>query len=298
MSVIRDLLALSHQLVDSDSAALDTELLLAHCLGKDRTYLYTWPECEAAADTEKRFRELFERRRRGEPIAYLVGHRDFWSLSLTVDNSTLIPRPDTERLIEVALELFDRECAAVLDLGTGTGAIALALAKERPRWRVVGTDIAGAAVALAQRNARDLNIGNAEFLQSDWFDNIAPARFDLIVSNPPYIDADDPHLTRGDVRFEPRRALVAEQHGLAAFARIAEQARDYLSAGGWLLFEHGYEQAPAVRAMLARHAFTSIETWRDWGGNERVSGGCLPAAHATSGDDLSGYDCSEKERKR
>src|SRR5690606_24364378 len=177
---------------------------------------------------EKKFRELFERRRRGEPIAYLVGHRDFWSLSLAVDNSTLIPRPDTERLVEVALGLLDGERAAVLDLGTGTGAIALALAKERPRWRVLGTDIAGAAVALAQRNARDLNIGNAEFRQSDWFDNIAPARFDLIVSNPPYIDADDPHLTRGDVRFEPRRALVAEQHGLAAFARIAEQARDYL----------------------------------------------------------------------
>lgn len=271
--LIRELLKLSQLLVGSDSAALDAELLLCHCLAKERAYLYTWPEREVDVQQENHFRELIARRQRGEPVAYLLGSRDFWSFSLAVDNSTLIPRPDTERLVEVALELLSSDRAKVLDLGTGTGAIALALAKEKPHWQVLGVDVANAAVELAQRNARALEIINAEFVQSDWFANIPAQQFDLIVSNPPYIDGADPHLAQGDVRFEPRRALVAEQNGLAAIAEITARAQDYLKPGAWLLFEHGFEQAPLVRTLLSQKAFESIATWNDFGGRERVTGG-------------------------
>jgi release factor glutamine methyltransferase len=278
--LIRELLKLSQLLVDSDSATLDAELLLCHCLDKERAYLYAWPEREVDAQQEQRYRELIARRQRGEPVAYLLGSREFWSFSLAVDNSTLIPRPDTERLVEVALELLGSARATALDLGTGTGAIALALATERPQWRVLGVDVAEAAVELAQRNARDLEITNAEFIQSDWFANIPPQQFDLIVSNPPYIDGTDPHLAQGDVRFEPRRALVAEQNGLAAIAQITACAQHYLQPGAWLLFEHGFEQAALVRTLLSQQAFESIATWTDFGGRERVTGGRWRAKNA------------------
>ena len=271
--IIRELLGLAQQLVDSDSAALDAELLLCYCLGKDRTYIYTWPEHDVAAPQEQQFRALIERRQRGEPVAYLLGQRDFWSFTLAVDDSTLIPRPDTERLVEVALELPISACARVLDLGTGTGAIALALASECSQWNVLGVDIADAAVALAQRNATALAIDNVKFAQSDWFANIAAQQFDLIVSNPPYIDAADPHLAQGDVRFEPRRALVAADHGLAALVAITTRAQPYLKSGAWLLFEHGFAQGPALRTVLSQHGFDSICSWNDLGGRERVTGG-------------------------
>ncbi|MDB6062594.1 MAG: prmC [Verrucomicrobiaceae bacterium] len=270
---IRELLALSQLLTDSDSAALDAELLLCHCLQKERAYLYTWPELDIDSATEKLFRELIERRVRGEPVAYLLGYRDFWSFSLAVNNSTLIPRPDTERLVEVALELLKQKDAAVLDLGTGTGAIALALAKENPAWQLTAVDVNAAAVELAQHNARALALENAKIFESDWFEKIPLQPFDLIVSNPPYIDGDDPHLTQGDVRFEPRRALVAEKNGLAAIAQIIADAQPYLKSNAWLLFEHGFEQAPAVRTLLSQHAFDTISTWSDLGGHERVTGG-------------------------
>lgn len=270
---IRDLLTRSQKLLASETAALDCELLLCHCLGKDRTYIYTWPEREVDAAIEIEFKTLLERRSKGEPIAYLIGRREFWSLSLRVNNSTLIPRPDTERLVEVALDLPFAQHIDVLDLGTGTGAIALALASENPQWRVRGVDVASDAVQLAQQNARDLHIANAQFSQSDWFENIAPQQFDLIVSNPPYIAESDPHLLQGDVRFEPRRALVAEKNGLAAITDIASAAKNYLRANGWLLFEHGYDQAPAVRTLLSQLHYSDVSTWDDWGGNERVTGG-------------------------
>jgi release factor glutamine methyltransferase len=275
MSTIGELLALRERIhAVSDSAALDAELLLAFCLGRERSHLYAWPEREVVAEAERRFRELLSRRAAGEPVAYLIGRREFWSLQLAVDDSTLIPRPDTERLVEVALELLPAAAAEVLDLGTGTGAIALALAVERPRWSLLGVDVDARAVALAIGNAERLGIDNARFLESDWFSALPAERcYALIVSNPPYIDAEDPHLRSGDVRFEPRRALVAAEHGLAAIAAIAAQAPAYLQRDGRLLFEHGAGQALAVRTLLAQRGFADIVTWRDWGGRERVTGG-------------------------
>ncbi len=278
---IRELLNFSQSLLRaaearSDSVALDSELLLAHCLGKNRTYLYTWPEREVTAENENIFRELLMRRVAGEPIAYLIGQREFWSLSLAVNNSTLIPRPDTERLVEVTLELLPSSAVTVLDLGAGSGAIALALASERPAWSVCGIDISADAVQLATQNAHALTISNAIFLQSDWFAELIPQRFDAIVSNPPYIDADDPHLREGDVRFEPRRALVAAQQGLADIEKIIQQAPAFLKSKGWLLFEHGFAQGPDVRTLLSRGGFQQVSTWNDWGGRERVSGGVMP----------------------
>lgn len=280
MSTIGELLALRSRIAAvSDTAALDAELLLAFCLGRERSYLYTWPEREVAAEVAQRFLDLLARRATGEPIAHLTGRREFWSLDLAVDASTLIPRPDTERLVELALELLPATPCEVLDLGTGTGAIALALASERPRWSLLGVDVAAEAVALATGNAARLGIDNAHFIQSDWFTAVPPAvRYALIVSNPPYIDADDPHLREGDVRFEPRRALVAADHGLADIAAIAAQAGAHLVSGGWLLFEHGADQAAAVRTLLAQRGFMEVATWCDWGGRERVTGGRWPSA--------------------
>lgn len=272
---IRDLLKRAQDSLASESAALDCELLLCHCLGKDRAYLYTWPEREIDSTSLNEFYALLERRKQGEPIAYLIGAREFWSLPLRVNDSTLIPRPDTERLVEVALNLQLPKNSSVLDLGTGTGAIALALASEHPHWQISAVDVADAVIALAKQNASDLKIGNVQFLLSNWFENIPLRKFDLIISNPPYIDENDPHLTQGDVRFEPRRALVATQNGLAAFNDIACMATQYLQSGGWLLFEHGYRQAAAVRTLLSQLGYSDISTWSDWGGNERVTGACV-----------------------
>lgn len=272
---IRDLLSRAQSSLHSESAALDCELLLCHCLGKERVYLYAWPEREIDSACIDKFQALLERRISGEPVAYLIGTREFWSLPLFVNNSTLIPRPDTERLVEVALDLPLTQNANVLDLGTGTGAIALALASENKNWQVLGVDVSEEAVSLAQQNANNLEIENAQFLQSNWFANIPLQRFNLIVSNPPYIDENDPHLVQGDVRFEPRRALVADENGLAAIMEIANTAKEYLSVDAWLLFEHGYQQAPAVRTLLSQLGYSDVSTWNDWGGNERVTGGCV-----------------------
>jgi release factor glutamine methyltransferase len=268
------------QLRESDSARLDVELLLAHVLQQSRTYLYTWPEKTLSEQQAQHFVRLLERRLQGEPVAHILGRREFWSLPLWVDKSTLIPRPDTELLVETALDLFaadtHQQPRKLLDLGTGTGAIALALASEKKHWQCLGVDKSPEAVALAEKNRLHLRLMNVCFMQSDWFAALPPGRFDLIVSNPPYIDPQDPHLQQGDVRFEPRSALVADNGGLADLQLIIAQAPAWLSSGGWLLVEHGYDQAPAVRELFASAKFVSINSRRDLGDHERVTYGQMP----------------------
>jgi len=270
MASIQSLLD-SATLPDSPTARLDAELLLAAALGKPRSYLRTWPEHEPSAEQLAAFAALLERRRNGEPVAYILGHQGFWSLDLIVAPHTLIPRPDTELLVETALQLAPATPRRVLDLGTGTGAIALALASERGGWKVTGVDRIAEAVELAERNRQRLQLSNAEFRLSSWFDALTGERFDLIVSNPPYIAAADRHLGEGDVRFEPMSALVAGADGLDDIRQIIDQAPRHLETGGWLLLEHGYDQAEAVRGLLSAAGFAAVDSRRDLGGHERIS---------------------------
>lgn len=258
-------------LPDSPTPRLDAELLLAAALGKPRSYLRTWPERELDDEQLALFRANLVRRRQGEPVAYILGHQGFWSLDLEVAPHTLIPRPDTELLVETALELLPATPLTVLDLGTGTGAIALALASERPAWRVTGVDRVKEAVALAERNRQRLQLGNAAFVHSHWFSALSGQRFDLILSNPPYIRADDRHLNEGDVRFEPSSALVAGSDGLDDIRAIIQAAPDHLLSAGWLILEHGFDQAEAVRDLLVDGGFAEVHSRRDLGGHERIS---------------------------
>lgn len=259
----------------SDTPRLDIEILLAHLLEKDRTYLFTWPEKPLTDEQAQRFQVLFSRRLHGEPVAHIVGQREFWSLPLWVDSSTLIPRPDTELLVEATLACFSAdapECPRqLLDLGTGSGAITLAIASEKKAWQCLGVDREAAAIALAEKNRLQLALPNVAFLISDWFTAVIDQQFDVIVSNPPYIDPDDPHLQQGDVRFEPLSALVAANHGLADIELIVSQAWDYLYDAGWLLLEHGYNQGEAVRHLLRTQGYDAVDTLMDFGGNERVT---------------------------
>ncbi|WP_337157887.1 peptide chain release factor N(5)-glutamine methyltransferase [Pseudomonas putida] len=275
MTIIASLLR-DAQLPDSPTARLDVELLLAAALGKSRSYLHTWPERIVSSEAAETFAGYLARRRAGEPVAYILGQQGFWKLDLEVAPHTLIPRPETELLVEAALELLPARPARVLDLGTGTGAIALALASECPAWQVTALDRVSDAVALAERNRERLGLANAQIRLSHWYDAVAGERFDLIVSNPPYIAADDPHLVAGDVRFEPSSALVAGQDGLDDLRVIITQAPDHLAAGGWLLLEHGYDQAMAVRELLTRHGFIDVASRLDLAGHERISLGRLP----------------------
>lgn len=254
----------------SDSPRADVELLLCGVLDKPRSWLFTWPDKVLTVAQFDRFEQLLARRLHGEPVAHLLGYRDFWTLRLKVSRDTLIPRPDTETLVEQALMLMPDHPARVADLGTGTGAIALALASERPQWRVIATDLHPGAVRLARENAIDNGLSNVEFLQGSWCDPLS-GHFDMIVSNPPYIDPGDPHLNQGDVRFEPLSALTAEDKGLADICAIAGQAPAFLQAGGWLLFEHGYDQGEAVRNLLQQLGYTQVWTQQDLGGNDRVT---------------------------
>ncbi|HBZ94665.1 MAG TPA: peptide chain release factor N(5)-glutamine methyltransferase [Pseudomonas sp.] len=258
-------------LPDSPTPRLDAELLLAAALNKPRSYLRTWPERELEVDQLALFQANLQRRRQGEPVAYILGHQGFWSLDLEVAPHTLIPRPDTELLVETALDLLPATSLTVLDLGTGTGAIALALASERPAWQVTGVDRIEEAVALAERNRQRLGLGNAGFLLSHWFSALAGRRYGLILSNPPYIRADDQHLAQGDVRFEPSSALVAGRDGLDDIRAIIQAAPEYLLAGGWLLLEHGFDQAEDVRGLLADGGFVEVHSQRDLAGLERIS---------------------------
>ena len=260
----------------SDSARLDVELILCHVLQKNRTWLFTWPDKLLSAEQQQQFQQFFARRLNGEPIAHILGQREFWSLPLYCDNSTLIPRPDTELLVETCLQIFaqdkPQQLRRLLDLGTGTGAIALALASEQPQWQLLAVDQSSAAICLAEKNRAHLGFTNVRLQQSDWFAQIAAGElFDAILSNPPYIDAQDPHLHQGDLRFEPRSALVAANQGLADIDIILAQSPGYLRPTGWVLLEHGCDQGEAVRDLFARYGYRQIQTRCDLGGNERVT---------------------------
>lgn len=277
MTRIDQLLAHAAQ-IDSPTAQLDAELLLAFVLEKPRSYLYTWPDKAVSESQAAAFMALFERRQRGEPVAYLLGRQGFWTLDLQVAEHTLIPRADTELLVEAALQLAEANTGLnVLDLGTGTGALALALASECPQWAVTGVDRIESAVALAQSNQRQLQLANVQFLPSHWFSALADQRYDLILSNPPYIADNDPHLAQGDVRFEPLSALVSGVDGLDDIRLIIAQAPSYLTADGWLLLEHGFNQASAVRELLLQAGFVEVSSQRDLSGHERISLGRLPS---------------------
>ena len=254
----------------SDSARLDVELLLARALGKDRTFLYTWPEKELTEQEGKRFDALLSQRMQGKPIAYILGEKEFWSLILKVNEATLIPRPDTELLVELAVKYIHEKNVEVLDLGTGTGAIALAIASECSNANITAVDVLASAVQLAKENAVSNGINNVEFLQSNWFEHVGVRQFDLIVSNPPYIDKSDPLLNDGDVVFEPASALVAENKGLADIEFIVKNAHRYLKSGGTLLIEHGWKQGEQVQAIFKSAGFKNISTVQDYGGRDRV----------------------------
>lgn len=259
----------------SDSAKLDTEILICFVIDKERSFLLTWPENTLSQEQSKHFVELMLRRVAGEPIAYIVNLREFWSLPLQVSPATLIPRPDTEVLVEQVLSQHVNENLTCLDLGTGTGAIALALASEKPLWTIEAVDFNHDAVELATRNAKNLDLSHVDIYQSDWFNSVfADKFFDIIVSNPPYIDAGDHHLDEGDVRYEPKTALVAADSGLADIKIIANHARRFLKPGGFLYIEHGFEQSLAVKKILADFAYSEIETIKDYSNNDRITFAC------------------------
>lgn len=264
------------QLQASESPRRDAEILLGFVTGKARTFILAFGETALTDEQQEQLAGLLARRVRGEPVAHLIGEREFWSLPLFVSPATLIPRPDTECLVEQALSRLPAAPCRILDLGTGTGAIALALASERPDCQVTAVDLIPDAVALAQRNADHLGIRNIEIVQSRWFSALEGQQFSLIVSNPPYIDAQDPHLAQGDVRFEPLSALVAADNGLADLHTLIKDAPRYLLAQGWLLLEHGWQQGAAVREIFARYGWQQVETCRDYGDNERLTLGRRP----------------------
>ena len=268
-------------LAGGESPRADADVLLCHLLDCRRSYLMTWPERELDAAQQATLQGWLARRLNGEPIAHLVGEREFWSLPLKVSPATLIPRPDTEVLVEQALTKIPQGPCAVLDLGTGTGAIALALKSERPEVDVWAVDRMADAAALARENSAALGLP-IEVRDGSWFEPLGEPdrdktpRFAVIVSNPPYIDGADPHLAQGDVRFEPRSALVADDAGLADIRHIVAHAPAYLLTDGWLLLEHGWDQGEAVRQVLRDSGYREVATVRDYGDNDRVTLGLCP----------------------
>lgn len=290
MARVAELLA-EASVLSGCEAKREAEVLLCAALDKPRSYLFAWPEAEVDAPRAERYRRWIAARAAGTPVAYLLCRRDFWTLSLEVDPATLIPRQETELLVELALALPLPSTSAhggsdgghpapecVADLGTGSGAIALALATERPHWQVVGVDRSAAALAVAERNRRAHGLDNVCFLAGDWLTPLGHSRFALIASNPPYLASGDPHLASGDLPFEPPAALVAGPDGLAALREIVTGAPRQLVNGGWLLLEHGATQAEAVRDLLTARGFGAVASHRDLAGHERATLGCWNSA--------------------
>ena len=258
----------------SSSAHLDAQILLSHILNCNSAHLIAWPEKELNLQQLKSFQKLIKQRQQGSPVAHLTGNREFWSLNFKVNNSTLIPRPETETLIEFILEKFgEKKTLTLLDMGTGTGAIAITLANEQPDWIITATDISAAAIALAKENSTMLNTESIALLQSDWFTNIPQQTFDIIVSNPPYISTDDPHLTKGDVRFEPESALTSGKTGMDDIEYLCSQAKNYLAKDGWLIIEHGYNQKTAAAECFTRNNYKNISQQNDLAGHCRMTAG-------------------------
>lgn len=262
------------------SPELEAALLLCHLLGVTRSHLFAWPDKSLTQQQQANYEHLIQRRLAGEPIAYITGEREFWSLRLQVNEQTLIPRPETELLVERALaHLVETDRPGIADLGTGSGAIALALASERADALIHASDRSAAALEVARGNSQRHDLTNLRFFQGDWFEALpAQQRYQLIVSNPPYIEAADPHLGQGDLPREPRQALVSGADGLADIRLIANQAPAHLVEGGWLLLEHGYSQGEAVRRILHEAGFVQVRTLSDLAGQPRLSEGCLPAS--------------------
>lgn len=271
-STVADLLTQARTAID----VADADILLAHALGKPRSWLFAHAHDMLGPEDAVRFQALAARRSAGEPVAYLTGTRGFWTLELDVSPATLIPRPETELLVEQALaRLPEAQPLQVADLGTGSGAVALALAKERPQAQVVATDFSSEALEVAKRNAVRNRITNVSFRCGSWLQPLAGMTFDMIVSNPPYIAAADPHLTQGDLRFEPASALASGDDGLDAIRSILLDAGTVLRAGGWLLLEHGWEQGAAIRQRMALAGYCDVATVQDWEARDRVTLGRL-----------------------
>ncbi|MFK5971425.1 MAG: peptide chain release factor N(5)-glutamine methyltransferase [Candidatus Marithrix sp.] len=263
----------TQQLPNSDTPRLDAEILLCHVLKKNRSYLYAWPEKQLTKEQYQQFQTLLASRIEGKPIAYLIGHKEFWSLELQVTKDTLIPRPETELLVEQVLARLPLKTSSkVIDLGTGTGAIALAIAKERLHCNIIATDKSSQVLQIAKNNAKNLALHNIKFIVSDWFaKDLGMAT--IIVSNPPYVSIDDPHLTQGDVQHEPLSSLISGIDGLTDIRQIILQSYNHLLNKGWLLLEHGYDQAKQVRDLLTENNYYSIKTYNDLADQPRVTVG-------------------------
>ena len=273
---IRQALQLARQSLaeTSPTADLDAQVLLCHVLQCNSAHLLAWPEKPLDESQQRHFLQIIEQRRQGHPVAHLTGQREFWSMDFMVDESTLIPRPETETLIEYVLENHSHHNSLkLLDMGTGTGAIAIVLAKENPGWQVHACDISPQAIQLAKRNRDKHEINNLTLVKSDWFSDIDGTDYDMIISNPPYIDADDPHLNQGDVRFEPASALISDNQGMKDIEHICSQAKGHLKNAGWLIVEHGYDQAEKVADCFTKNGYGEITQKQDLSGHIRMTAG-------------------------
>ena len=276
MSTIHELLLAATSAGDVE-ARHEAEILLGHVLQRERAWLFAHADFVPDAGQAEQFRDLVAARQRGEPVAYLIGHRGFWTLDLLVTPAVLIPRPETEVLVELALARIPLGVEfRVVDLGTGSGAIALAIASERPHTHVLATDASAAALAVAKANAQRFGINNVEFAEGNWCAPLGTRVFDMMVSNPPYIAVDDAHLAQGDLRFEPGSALASGADGLDAIRQIIDAAPRHLASGGWLLLEHGFDQGASVRGLLGQCGLIEVQTWQDLADQDRISGGRQP----------------------
>jgi len=260
----------------SDSPRLDAEILLASVLKKNRSFFMAFPEVIPSNAELEQFEHLLSQRSQGHPIAHITGNREFWSLDLNVNQHTLIPRPDTEILIEYVLQHFPQQDLKVADMGTGSGAIALALASEKPDWKITATDQSEEALETAQSNAVKLGLKNVSFNQGSWFEALEENDFDLLISNPPYIPVNDPHLAVGDVRFEPDSALISGEDGLDDIRYLIKHAPDYLTENGWLILEHGYDQKQSMKELFTAAGYNQITQKDDYTGNPRMTAGLTP----------------------